>query len=186
MSVLGIASSSLFNFSAQSVQNQRQQFRQEFQQLGQDLQAGNLSAAQADLATLEHNAPAQSASSAASSSTASQSSNPIQQAFNQLAQDLQSGNLTAAQQDYTNIQQNVQSQASHVHHRHHHGSGQAQSAAQNTISQLFAQLGQDLQSGNTSAALQAYNALQPDLGVFAPTSGTFSSSPASSGVVVSA
>ena len=45
MSVAGILSSGLFNYAAQSVNNNVQQFRQEFQQLGQDLQSGNLSAA---------------------------------------------------------------------------------------------------------------------------------------------
>ena len=52
MSVSGISSSSLYD--TQSVQNSAQQFRQEFQQLGQDLQAGNLSAAQSDFTTLQN------------------------------------------------------------------------------------------------------------------------------------
>ena len=56
MSVSGISSSNLFD-SNQSVQNNMQKFRQEFQQLGQDLQSGNLSAAQSDFATLPQLSP---------------------------------------------------------------------------------------------------------------------------------
>jgi hypothetical protein len=67
MSVAGILSSGLFNYAAQSVNNNVQQFRQEFQQLGQDLQSGNLSAAQTDFATLQQS-QAQSSSSAQSNS----------------------------------------------------------------------------------------------------------------------
>ena len=61
MSVAGIFSSSLFNYINSSSQNKTQgtqgtqgtgQFQQEFAQLGQDLQSGNLSTAQADFASL--------------------------------------------------------------------------------------------------------------------------------------
>jgi outer membrane protein assembly factor BamD (BamD/ComL family) len=104
MSVSPISSSTLFNYSTQNVQNTMQQYQQEFQQLGQDLQSGNLSAAQADFATLQQLAPTTSASRA-------QSSSPIAQEFNRLSQDLQAGNLSAAQQDYATIQQDFQNQA---------------------------------------------------------------------------
>ena len=119
MSLSGISSSNLFNYENQSVQNKMQQFQQEFQQLGQDLQSGNLSAAQTDFTTLQQIG----SNSTATSPTAS--SNPLAQAFNQLGQDLQSGNLSAAQQDFTNIQQDLQSQATQAHgrHHHHHGGG---------------------------------------------------------------
>jgi len=93
----GISSTSYFA-QQQAVQANQQQFLQEFQQLGQDLQSGNLSAAQSDFATLQ-----QSTSTASASS-----SNPIAQAFNELGQDLQSGNTTAAQQDYTQLQKDLQ------------------------------------------------------------------------------
>ena len=72
MSVAGISSSNLFdiNDSRESVQSQ---MRQEFAQLGQDLQSGNLSAAQSDFATLTQLGP-QSTSSSSSSSACSPSS----------------------------------------------------------------------------------------------------------------
>jgi outer membrane protein assembly factor BamD (BamD/ComL family) len=134
--------------------SQWQQFQQDFKQLGKDLQSGNLSAAQSDFAAIQSDLP-QTSSTATSTS---QNSNPIAQAFNQLSQDLKSGNLRAAQQDYSTIQQDFQNQASqtHHHHHHHHFGGSQDSQA----SQLFDQLGQDLQSGNLSGAQSDFNSLQ--------------------------
>ena len=150
MSVSGISSSSLYH--TQNVQNS---FQEDFQQLGQDLQSGNLSAAQSDFATLQN-------LQAKNSTTTSQSSSPIAQAFSQLAKDLQSGNLSAAQQDFATIQKDFknqstqgQTQATGGHHHHHHGGG----SGSNEISQLFDQLGTALQSGDLSTAQQAYSSL---------------------------
>jgi len=135
-----------------SMFSQLQQFQQEFQQLGKDLTAGNLTAAQSDFATLEKDMPQTS-----SSASAAQSSNPIAQAFSQLAQDLKAGNLSAAQQDYANLQQDFQSHGPHWHHHHHH---RAEESEESQFSTLFDQLGQDLQSGNLSAAQSDWSSLQ--------------------------
>jgi len=153
MSVSGISSSSLLELleSGTTGQSQKRQLQQEVQQLGKDLSAGNLSAAQADFATLQKDAP----------QATSQSNNPIAQAFQKLAQDLQSGNLSAAQQDFSTVQQDVQAQASGGHHHHSHGQS-SNAAEQSPVAQLFAELGQALQSGNLSAAQQAYTTLQQD------------------------
>lgn len=181
MSVSGISSSSFVDYSTQNVQNKWQQIQQEFQQLGQDLQSGNLSAAQADFATLQKLDPQ------ANSTSSSQSTNPIAQEFNQLEQDLQSGNTQAAQQDYTKIQQDFQSQAAQTHHHHHHGGGGSGSSG---ISQLLDQLGQELQSGDLSAAQQSYSTLQQDFQQFSQSKGVSSaqgsSQSSSTGVSVSA
>lgn len=156
MSVSGISTASLYD--TPSVENNFQKAQQEFQQLGQDLQSGNLSAAQSDFATLQNLIPQ------SSSSTATQSNSPIAQAFAQLGKDLQSGNLTAAQQDFTTIQQDFQNQATQAqsqtqptqgHHHHHGGSG--------ALSQLFDQLGEAIQSGNLPSAQQAYSSLSQQL-----------------------
>jgi len=176
MFVSGI-SSSLSSYESQSVQN-RIQFRQDFQQLGEDLQSGNLSAAQSDFATLQ-----QLSSQSTSSTTQSISSNPLQQAFQQLAQDLQAGNLSAAQQDYSSIQQDVQNQASQLHGHHHHHRGTVQT---NQVSQLFQQLGQALQTGNLSSAQQIFNTLQQSFQFTRPTQGTPEPVTTSSSVSVSA
>ena len=155
MSVSGISNSNLFNPTQQTTQSKMQQFQKEFQQLGQDLQSGNISAAQSDFVTLQQIGNSSTTSSA-------QSSTPLAQAFNQLAQDLKSGNISAAQQDFTQIQQALRNQASQTrgHHHHHGGEGGA-------MSQLFEQLGQALQSGDLSSAQMAYNSLAqafPQLG----------------------
>jgi hypothetical protein len=153
MSVAGISSSSLFNYSNPNIQNNQQQFQQEFQQLGQDLQNGNVTAAQQDFATLQQLGPQ------ASSTLSAQTSNPMAEALNQLGQDLQSGNVSAAQKDYTNLKQDFQN-SSHTRAHHHH---QPHSGDSGEMSLLFDQLGQALQSGNISSAQTAYSSMLQDL-----------------------
>src|SRR5471032_1183251 len=117
MSVSGIASSNFAAYNSQSIQNNKQQFVQDFQQLGTDLQSGNLTAAQTDFATIQQLAP-QNGSSA---NSGAQSNNPVAQEFSQLSQDLQTGNLSAAQQAYTSIQKNFQNQQTgQTQEPHHH------------------------------------------------------------------
>jgi|SRR5208337_3249760 len=177
MSVSGIFSSGFASYNSQNIQTQFRQFQQEFQQLGQDLQSGNVSAAQQDFATLQQLSPQ------GSSTSSTQSNSPIAQEFNQLSEDLQSGNLSAAQQDYTKIQQDFQNQAAEGHHGHHHHGGGASSQ----LSQLFSELGQELQSSNVSGAQQTYNTLLQDLQQFSPSTSTQPSSQSSaSGISVSA
>jgi len=150
MSVSGISSSNLFNYFTQKIQNNTKQFQQEVQQLGQDLQAGNLSAAQSDFATLEQILPQNISTYSVSGD------NSIAQALNQLSQDLQAGNLSAAQKDYQTIQQNFQIQGAQMHGHHNHRGGFASSA----ITRLFNQLGQALESGNLATAQQVFSSLQ--------------------------
>ena len=155
MSVSGVSSSNLFDATNQTTQNSMQQFQKEFQQLGQDLQSGNITAAQSDFVTLQQIG----SQSTASATSSTQSNSPLAQAFNQLAQDLKSGNVSAAQQDFTQIQQAMQdqgSQSTHGHHHHRGGGGGSQ------MSQLFEQLAQALQSGDLSSAQTAYNTLSQD------------------------
>jgi outer membrane protein assembly factor BamD (BamD/ComL family) len=162
MSVAGILGSSIFQSltgasslqsGSASAQTNYQNFQQEFQQLGQALSSGNLSAAQADFAAMQP----QGASSAQSTSS------PVATAMKQLATDLQSGNLTAAQQDYSTVKQDLQSSGGgHSHHHHHHAGSSPQDFSQNPINQLFGQLGQALQSGNVSAAQSVYSSMQQD------------------------
>ena len=171
MSVMGIAGSSIFSFlNSASAQGSSQNFQKEFQQLGEDLSSGNLSAAQADFQALQPQG--------ATASSAQNSSNPLTTAMQQLATDLQSGNLTGAQQDYATVKQDMQQQGMSEmggHHHHHHAhAGSAQDSSQNPIQQLFAQLGQSLQSGNVSAAQSAYSSLQADFAAMGGASTTVS------------
>ncbi len=167
MSVAGI-SSSLFSYLSQSLHSKGHQVRQEFQQLGSDLASGNLSAAQSDFASLQQLQTQASTSTSSTASASATSSSTLTQELQQLSQDLQSGNLTAAQQDYSAIQQQASAVAPPTsHHHHHHSSGA--SATQNTVAQEFQQLGQALQSGDLSSAQQAYTTLQQ---TFASSSGS--------------
>ncbi len=144
MSVSAISANGYFDYSAQST---FQKLQQAFQQLGNDLQAGNLTAAESDFVTLQQDLPQ------ATNSSSSQSTNPIAQAFNQLSQDLEAGNLTAAQQDYATIKQDLPQQTASF----------SSSTTQSTLQQAFQQLGNDLQAGNLTAAESDFATLQQDL-----------------------
>ena len=190
MSVSGISLSSLFNVSSlQDTQNKFQKIKSEFQQLGQDLQSGNLTQAQQDFGVLTQNIP-----------SGQQNSSPFTQAINQLGQDLQSGNLAAAQQDVSTIQQDIQQIAGQVqqhHHHHHHGNGSQSSNSTSgpqsgQLAQDFSALGQALQSGNLSAAQQAYSTIAQDVQQFGiganagPGSGSTASQPTGNTLSVAA
>jgi len=176
MSIAGIASSTLMHYAGQYTQSNRTKWQQGLQQLGQDLQAGNLSAAQSDFAALQQLTPQ------LNSASSTQSGNAVAQDFTQLGNDLQTGNTSAAQQDYQHLQQDVSSTASgaHGHHHHHRGSN----SAGGEFSQLLQQLGQALSAGNLTAAQQAYATLQQQFEALGQ-GGTAQSSE-SGGVTVSA
>jgi hypothetical protein len=72
------------------------------------------------------------------------------QDFQQLGQDLKSGNLPAAQNDFATLQQLDPLTAP------------ASSTQGNPIAQAFGQLSQDLQSGNLPAAQQDFTTIQQD------------------------
>ncbi|MGH9477282.1 MAG: hypothetical protein ACRD1C_13295 [Terriglobales bacterium] len=139
-----------------------------FGALGQDLQSGNLSAAQQDFATLQQNLQQgpQGFGFGPGSQSQGAGNSSLVQAFNTLGQALQSGDLGSAQQDFATLQQDMQ-QGSQVHggRHHHHSSG----SEGNSAVQTFNSLAQALQSGNLSAAQNAYSTLQQDL---EPSSGT--------------
>jgi len=77
-----------------------------FQNLGQALQSGNLSAARAAFSALQRTFQNQSSSIAQSASA-----DNVVGGFSSLAQSLTSGNLTAAQAAYADLQQELQMQA---------------------------------------------------------------------------
>ncbi len=165
MSVSGILGSLFGAGSSAPVQNRFQQIKQDFQQLGQDLQSGNLPQAQSDFTALQQLVPGQQQNATAGTQATAQSQGPISQAVAQLGQDLKSGNLTAAQSDFTTLQQDIQQQQSSGgggHHHHFHTDNSSSSSQQSGIASLFASLGQSLQSGNLTAAQQTYSTLQQD------------------------
>jgi hypothetical protein len=191
MSVSGVSSSDPLQTSvAQGLQNKFQQIQAQFQKIGQDLQSGNLTQAQADYATLSKQLPG---SQQASTSTAAGPTSTLAKAFQTLGQDLQAGNLAASQADFATIQQDTQLQGTGQAHGHHHHHGGAASSQQtdSTLQQDLTSLGKALQSGSLSTAQQAYSTLQSDLqqdfpNLGAPTASVaapVSSSPTGSGAV---
>jgi hypothetical protein len=194
MSIASIADTALNSLltATRSAQNgsgtgKFQQIQSEFQQLGQDLQAGNLTQAQQDYATLSQNFPnAQGGTATGTTGATANGANPLAQAFTALSQDLQNGNLSGAQQDYATIQQDFQQQqqgSGAVHHHHHHGGGGGEAQQGSQISSALNSLSTALEAGNLSSAQTAFAALQQDLEQFTVgggTSVTSGSSPASS------
>jgi predicted lipoprotein len=149
MSVLGIASTALSQLG--NIQSKFQGVQSEFKTLGQDLQAGNLTQAQTDFVTLSQSVTSQLSGSNSSFATA----------FNAVGQALQSGDLTGAQQAFAAISPGGTGAAGV---RHHHHTPPTQTSTSSAQSNLFAQelstLGQALQSGNLTAAQQAFSAMQ--------------------------
>ena len=132
MTISAISSASSNPFYAKQTSTQ-----QSFSTLVSALQSGDLSAAQSAYASFTQTAGQGDPNS------------PFAQAINQIGQDLQSGNIGAAQQTLSSLQQ---AHSAHRHH-HHHGGG-------SEVSQLLGQLGQSLQSGNLAAAQQQYSSFQ--------------------------
>ncbi len=166
MSVSGISASSSLNQTVQGWQVRAQKIQSEFQQLGQDLQAGNLTKAQSDFSSLSQNFGA-----------GVQGNSALAQTFSSLGSALQSGNLSAAQQAYSNIQGDVQQsgQGQVPQHRHRHGNSSISSSLSSVgsaLTQAFGTLGSALQSGNLSAAQTAYSSLTQDLQQLSSGAGT--------------
>lgn len=78
---------------------------EQFQQLAQDLQSGNLSAAQSIYSSLAQNAPP----------AATDPNTPLGQAFQKLGQNLQSGDLAGATQALNAVAGHVRMHGRHFH-----------------------------------------------------------------------
>jgi hypothetical protein len=112
MSLSGISNNSPYNYAMQSLQNQAnlQQFQQQFQQLGQELQSGNLSSAQQDYSNIEQDFQSQDTQHGrcCRGGSGEEDQNQISQTFQQLGQELQFGDLSGSQQAYGSLQQELQ------------------------------------------------------------------------------
>jgi hypothetical protein len=153
MSVSGISTTNLFNIQSSNppTATSFQKAQAEFQQLGTDLQSGNLSAAQSDYSTLQSLVPQSSYAA-----SVLKGNNPIGNAFTQLGEDLKSGNLSGAQQDYSTLRQDFQKLPHHVVVN--------PGSPAFPVSRLFDQLGSELQAGDLSTAQQTYSSLTQQLG----------------------
>jgi len=144
MSVSGVSASNTLSQAWQNWQAQAQKVQSEFQQLGRDLQAGNLSQAQSDFSVLSQNVASRL-----------QSNNSLSQALSSLRL---------------------------AHHAHNHagvGSQGSTSSTQSTMLQQFSSLGSALQAGNLAAAQAAYATIQQDLEQIGWSAGTASASTSS-------
>jgi outer membrane protein assembly factor BamD (BamD/ComL family) len=115
MSVSAIGSCSNMS-QMSSAQDRKAQWQSQLQQVGNDLQSGNLTQAQTDFSSLvqgtgkghHHHHHHAGQAQASSSSATDQQTDPIAQAFSSLSQALKSGDLSAAQQALATIQQDLQ------------------------------------------------------------------------------
>jgi len=167
-----------FDRAASMARQMSQSVHQEFEQLGRDLQMGNLKAAQSDFATIQTSAPFSHSNSNASTNPAqngswSQGLDAVRQAFNQLSQDLRSGNIGAARQDYSTLQQDLQKLPGNVSSQNLQSSI---SKGLGTINQLVNEASGMIPGSYLSAALQAYSLLatnqSPDANSASAPSGT--------------
>jgi hypothetical protein len=129
MSISSVSSAS--NLYSQSSQvSPFKQAQTDFAALSQALSSGNLAGAQQAYAAFQQDMQGiQSAQGTVQSTSAAGSTqNTLQGDLSAVGQALQSGNLTAAQNAFANLQQGMQSaqsqnQTGHAHHHHRHGGG---------------------------------------------------------------
>jgi hypothetical protein len=166
VSTSGITSSLLSEIvSSPSTANQ---FATDLNQLAQDLQSGNLSAAQDDYVTLSEDALNGATSSMATTSasgitpsllsalaSSSSSSNSFVSELNQLGTDLQNGDQTSAQEDMLSLDStalNAASAASASSSGISSATSSATSSSQAGMKELIQAIVQAMSAGDTSAA----------------------------------
>lgn len=164
MSISGILSSSnQYQIGASN------SLQQNFQQLGQALQSGNLSSAQSDFATLQAAFSQPATTTGNTASAASTTANPVNQAFSQLASDLQAGNLSAAQKDYSTVQQTLHSAHGTISRGRFNPQNQAGGGVSGGQNALLQELSQDPSAASSplASAQQGYATVQQELQQFA-------------------
>ena len=174
MSISSVGSSSLLfqlyvSQSTQSNQSQFQQIQTDFNQLGQDLQSGNLTQAQQDFATLQQALP-----SGQTQQTQQNSASPVTQAFtallkrcNQEIFRARRTPLPLCSRTFSSCNNKVRVRArsittitaAEIIRKVRLANGQQG----NTIATDFSALSQALQSGNLAGAQSAFATLQQDL-----------------------
>lgn len=171
MSVAGIS-------STEAPPINMQQFGRAFQRLGQDLQWGSQSAAQSDFATQQQLQPQ------GSRAASPRSNNPMAQGFSQLSKGLHAANPPPGRHGHTTFAQAMQSPAAHGRHRHTRGSGRSPRVT-SEMSRPLDRVGTGLQSGDLSAAQNAFVPLQQAFQQLNPNSAETSSPSSSSSTSVS-
>jgi len=124
MSISGVSSTTDLT-QGNSTQTKFKQVKDDFQQLGQALQSGDLNTAQQAFAALQQLMPNLSAGNQ------NNSQSPLLADLNAVGKALQSGDLSAAKAAFAKLQQDVQSVNKGHHHRHHHKAGSYQDLLSN-------------------------------------------------------
>jgi hypothetical protein len=127
---------------------QKLTLEQDMMQLGQDVQSGNLSAARTDFAVVQQTAGYSHA----------MTNGNFAQAANQVSSDLQTGNVSGLKKDFSTLRTSL----------HSIGSG----SSQESISQIWSELGNAIQGGSLSTAAQAYASLGQELQQYTSGAGT--------------
>lgn len=160
------------------------QAHEDFERLFQSMRAGDVSGAQQAYAALQQladNAPLPNSPPPAADAAAAAAGmvNPVAADWTALGQALQSGSTTAAQDAFTQLEQDLQAAVKNAGHHHHHrqavgaaqtanavaqtgaadGSGNAQSAVGSDLKALK----QALAAGDTSSAKDLLTRLERDL-----------------------
>ena len=141
MAVSGVCTST--NNDQSTVQSNFKQRQQDFQNLADALQAGNLQGAQQAFAALQKDRSSSSSVAGVTGTSQAGQSSPMRQDMQALQSALQANDLPGAQKALTTFQQDLQ-QVGHTHHRHHHGGGPG------GILQTLASFVSGLYSGNSS------------------------------------
>ena len=141
MAVSGVCAST--NNYQSTVQNNFKQRQQDFQNLADALQAGNLQGVQQAFAVLQQDRSSSSSVAGVTGTQQAGQSSPLRQDIQALQSALQSNDLAGAQKALTTFQPDLQ-QAGHTQHRYHHGGGQG------GILQTLASFVSELYSGNSS------------------------------------
>jgi DNA-binding FadR family transcriptional regulator len=147
MAVSGIFANTAINQTSNS-QTKFGQVKNDFQQLGQALQSGDLNAAKQAFAALQQFMPNLSSASQSQNGQQGSSQNPLLTDLSAVGKALQSGDLAAAKSAFAKLRQNVQSVSHKGHHHGHHKTG----GAQNSLASL---LDSSSQTNGTSSASQS-------------------------------
>ena len=148
MSVNPISSGSNSN-QTNEMQANFQQMRKLFEQLGKDLQSGDLSGAQSVFSSLQKLLPGSSANQTQTTQQTNQST--FNTDVNALGQALQSGDLSKAQDAFAKLQQDMQAaQKGHHHHRHHKAVGSQNSVSSSNSSSGSSNVSSDDSESNTN------------------------------------
>jgi hypothetical protein len=143
MSVSGILSSSLTQLTGSNSDNNMSKMKQAWQQLGQDLQSGDLSGAQSAFQTIQQLRPQQSGSSGSQAQGSSQLSSDMQA----LGEALSSGNLSSAQSAFASVQNDMKS----MHHHHSGGSSQSSQSSSSSVEDILDLLNSSSASSSSSS-----------------------------------